>query len=250
MTSHPSHRPVSALRARMIEDMTVRGFTEKTRNDYVATCGRLPPSSAGPPTLRRRRICAASSCTRRRSACSRRASTVRSRPCASLHRDARPAGPCPAAHHRARTAPAAGGAERRGGHAAAAGGAGAEVQGGARHRRSLSPGRPKAGPVGRRTARLRGGRAQARRHRLRAHAAAGRARQGSYKARVVRTATPSCRRSCSSCCASPLPQVPGRGGEGLARRPPGRPAAGRLFPFLVFTLPAQIAAIADQNKLY
>jgi site-specific recombinase XerD len=35
MTSHPSHRPVSALRARMIEDMRVRGFTEKTRNDYV-----------------------------------------------------------------------------------------------------------------------------------------------------------------------------------------------------------------------
>jgi integrase/recombinase XerD len=35
MTSHPSHRPVSALRPRMIEDMTVHGFTEKTRNDYV-----------------------------------------------------------------------------------------------------------------------------------------------------------------------------------------------------------------------
>jgi hypothetical protein len=35
MTSHPSHRPVSALRARMIEDMRVRGFSEKTRNDYI-----------------------------------------------------------------------------------------------------------------------------------------------------------------------------------------------------------------------
>jgi hypothetical protein len=35
MTSHPSHRPVSALRARMIEDMRVLGFTEKTRSDYV-----------------------------------------------------------------------------------------------------------------------------------------------------------------------------------------------------------------------
>src|ERR1700732_4239344 len=35
MTSHPSHRPVSALRERMIEDMRVRGFTEKTRGDYV-----------------------------------------------------------------------------------------------------------------------------------------------------------------------------------------------------------------------
>ena len=28
MTSGPSQRPVSALRARMIEDMTVRGFNE------------------------------------------------------------------------------------------------------------------------------------------------------------------------------------------------------------------------------
>ena len=28
----------------------------------------------------------------------------------------------------------------------------------------------------------------------------------------------------------PLPKVPGRGGEGLARRPRGRSAAGRLFP--------------------
>jgi integrase/recombinase XerD len=33
MTSDPSHRPISALRARMIEDMRVRGFTEKTRNE-------------------------------------------------------------------------------------------------------------------------------------------------------------------------------------------------------------------------
>ena len=35
MTSQPSQRPVGALRARMIEDMRVRGFTEKTRNEYV-----------------------------------------------------------------------------------------------------------------------------------------------------------------------------------------------------------------------
>jgi integrase/recombinase XerD len=52
MTSHPSQRPVSALRARMIEDMRVRGFTEKTRNDYVrhvrafaAFIGRSPDSA-------------------------------------------------------------------------------------------------------------------------------------------------------------------------------------------------------------
>jgi integrase/recombinase XerD len=35
MTSRPSQRPVSPLRARMIEDMSVRGFSEKTRNDYI-----------------------------------------------------------------------------------------------------------------------------------------------------------------------------------------------------------------------
>ena len=35
MTSDTSRRPVSPLRARMIEDMTVRGFNEKTRSDYV-----------------------------------------------------------------------------------------------------------------------------------------------------------------------------------------------------------------------
>ena len=35
MTSDTSLRPVSPLRARMIEDMTVRGFHEHTRRDYV-----------------------------------------------------------------------------------------------------------------------------------------------------------------------------------------------------------------------
>ena len=35
MTSDGSPRPISPLRARMIEDMTVRGFSEKTPHDYV-----------------------------------------------------------------------------------------------------------------------------------------------------------------------------------------------------------------------
>src|SRR5262245_45338001 len=35
MTSDTSPRPVSPLRARMIEDMTVRGFKQDTRRDYV-----------------------------------------------------------------------------------------------------------------------------------------------------------------------------------------------------------------------
>ena len=52
MTSNLSDRPVSPLRARMIEDMTVRGFTEKTRNDYIrhvqafaAFIGRSPDTA-------------------------------------------------------------------------------------------------------------------------------------------------------------------------------------------------------------
>src|ERR1700745_1652159 len=35
MTSGTSLRPISPLRARMIEDMTVRSFNEDTRRDYV-----------------------------------------------------------------------------------------------------------------------------------------------------------------------------------------------------------------------
>ena len=59
MTFHPSHQPVGALRERMIEDMTVRGFTEKKRHDYIrclqtlaAFIGRSP-DTATPEDLRR-----------------------------------------------------------------------------------------------------------------------------------------------------------------------------------------------------
>ena len=52
MTSDPSQRSVSPLRARMIEDMTVRGFKEDTRRDYVrhvrafaAFIGRSPDTA-------------------------------------------------------------------------------------------------------------------------------------------------------------------------------------------------------------
>ena len=52
MTSASSPRPVSALRARMIEDMTVRGFTEETHSNYIrevrafAAFIRRPPDTA------------------------------------------------------------------------------------------------------------------------------------------------------------------------------------------------------------
>src|SRR6202048_1781292 len=42
MTSDASHRPVSPLRARMIEDMTVRGFSEQTRSHYVRHVRAFP----------------------------------------------------------------------------------------------------------------------------------------------------------------------------------------------------------------
>ena len=53
MTSDTSPRPIiSPLRARMIEDMSVRGFTEDTRRDYVrhvrafaAFIGRSPDTA-------------------------------------------------------------------------------------------------------------------------------------------------------------------------------------------------------------
>ena len=52
MTSDTSPRPISPLRARMIEDMTVRGFNEHTRSGYVrhvrafaAFIGRSPDTA-------------------------------------------------------------------------------------------------------------------------------------------------------------------------------------------------------------
>jgi integrase len=52
MTSDNSAQPISPLRARMIEDMTVRGFAEKTRHDYIrqvqafaAFLGRRPDTA-------------------------------------------------------------------------------------------------------------------------------------------------------------------------------------------------------------
>jgi integrase/recombinase XerD len=52
MTSDTSPRPISPLRARMIEDMTVRGFKDDTRRDYVrqvrafaAFIGRSPDTA-------------------------------------------------------------------------------------------------------------------------------------------------------------------------------------------------------------
>jgi len=83
MTSHPSARLVSALRARMIEDMRVRGFSEKTRNNYIRNVRAFAAFVSQSPDTARRRTCAVSSTTRRRPVYARRASTVPLRPCVS-----------------------------------------------------------------------------------------------------------------------------------------------------------------------
>ena len=77
-----SEKPISPLRRRMIEDMSVRNFVEKTRTKS-GTSGRSQPSSAARRIPPRRRTFGVFSCIRRRPACVRRASTARLRRCAS-----------------------------------------------------------------------------------------------------------------------------------------------------------------------
>jgi hypothetical protein len=86
MTVVPSHPSGGALRERMIEDLSLRGFTETTRHDYIrcvkafaAFIGRSP-DTATPEDLRRFQL------HQTGAACGRRASTARSRPCASSSR--------------------------------------------------------------------------------------------------------------------------------------------------------------------
>ena len=63
MTSHGSREAISPLRRRMLEDMAVRNFVEKTRNDYIRHVksftaflgGRLRRSRPNRQSLRRTR---------------------------------------------------------------------------------------------------------------------------------------------------------------------------------------------------
>jgi hypothetical protein len=55
MISDTSPRPVSPPRARMIEDMTVRGFKEDTRRDYVRHVRTFAAFIGRRPTRRQRR---------------------------------------------------------------------------------------------------------------------------------------------------------------------------------------------------
>ena len=67
-----SHAPISPLRRRMIEDMTVRGFGEKTQSDYLRHVKTSPSSSAAPRIKRSLKICASIKCISVSKACSRR----------------------------------------------------------------------------------------------------------------------------------------------------------------------------------
>ena len=67
-----SQAPISPLRRRMIEDMTVRGFGEKTQNDYIRHVKNFTSSSAARRIRRSLKICAFIRCISASKACSRR----------------------------------------------------------------------------------------------------------------------------------------------------------------------------------
>ena len=118
-----SEKPISPLRRRMIEDMTVRNFVEKTHNDYIrrvrtftAFLGRSP-DTATPEDLRLFQL---------HQTQSRRARAKHQRlGCGAaflLHRDARPPRDGTAPHVRAGAAQDPGDLEPGGGRTAAGGG--------------------------------------------------------------------------------------------------------------------------------
>ena len=135
MISHPTDRPVSPLRTRMIEDMSVRGFGEKTGNDYIrnvrafaAFIGRSPDTATA-EDLRRFQLHQAQTGVR--------PPTINSAVAAlrfffTVTLDRPDLARRLTIVREPRRLP--GRTERRGGHAAVRGGAGAEVQGGIRHR--------------------------------------------------------------------------------------------------------------------
>ncbi len=67
-----SEKPISPLRRRMTEDMTVRGFGEKTQSDYIRQVKTFAIFLGRAPDRAEQRICAPTSCTSARAACSRR----------------------------------------------------------------------------------------------------------------------------------------------------------------------------------
>jgi hypothetical protein len=230
MTSHPSPRPPGALRQRMIEDMSVRGFGEKTRNDYIrnvrafaAFIGRSPDTAIA-EDLRRFQLHQTQSGMQPPSINSA-VSALRFFFTVMLDR------PDLARRltivHRPRRLPAVLSAEEVALLLQAAPGP--------KYKAALATAGacPGAGR-GRRAARLRGGRAQGWRCRLRAHAAAGRARQGARgPARhvVAATARTAARlvagRAARRRVAAPGLVVSGAQSDRAAVDPPAQPCRSR-----------------------
>ena len=67
-----SEKPISPLRQRMIEDMTVRNFSEKTRNDYIRHVKTFTAFLGRSPIRQDPKIFAASSCIRGEQGCAHR----------------------------------------------------------------------------------------------------------------------------------------------------------------------------------
>ena len=65
-------KPISDLRRRMLEDMAVRRFSEKTQHDYIRHIEALPSFLGRSPDTATPRTCADSRCTRWSRAPSRR----------------------------------------------------------------------------------------------------------------------------------------------------------------------------------
>src|SRR5882672_8308618 len=127
-----SEKPISPLRRRMIEDMTVRNFVEKTHNDYIrhvrtftVFLGRAPDTAASSP------FPAASDAGRR--ACAEH-QWLGCSAAFLLHRDARPPRDGTAPHVRAGATQDPGDLEPGGDRTAVGGGSRAEVQGRAERR--------------------------------------------------------------------------------------------------------------------
>ena len=162
-----SEKPISPLRSRMIEDMTMRNFVEKTKNDdirhvktFAAFLGRLP-DQAQPEDLRSFQV--------HQTDAGVRPPTINGSVAALrflFHDHARPGGHIPPPYVRSRAAQDSGNSEPRGGSASHRGSTGP------RSTRPCSP-RRRRGP-----ARVRGRGAQSHRHRQPPNADPNRAGQG------------------------------------------------------------------------
>jgi hypothetical protein len=63
-----NEKPISPLRQRMFEDLSVRRFTPDTQREYICAVKRLAAFLGRTPDGDRGKICACSSCTLRRPA--------------------------------------------------------------------------------------------------------------------------------------------------------------------------------------